>query len=245
LPLRDQQPLARLNQRIDAGSEAFVIDRRRNVLRGIKDLERQCLLAIPELDASIAVGDDVDLLPAQGITGRPAGLDDVALASEGDHEILGEAAAMVDGTQARQFLAASGKGQVSVFGVLCLDREAGVVLGKVPRQLGIGRFDVGDARQAHRLDQAILQGLKQSFHPSLGLWGERLEGGDPQGAGGPLKLGGLGIFRVVLGKDAVAVAVEGDRALVKPDVLLQQGKRLGCSPPARSAPTSPGWWHRR
>jgi hypothetical protein len=45
--------------------------------------------------------------------------------------------------------------------------------------------------------------------------------GNAQGAGGSLKLGGFGIFRVVFGKDAVAVAVEGDRTALEADVLFQ------------------------
>ena len=60
--------LARLDQGIEAGSEAFVIDRRGNVLRGVEDLERQSLLAMHQLDASIAVGEHIDGLPAQGIS---------------------------------------------------------------------------------------------------------------------------------------------------------------------------------
>jgi hypothetical protein len=44
---------------------------------------------------------------------------------------------MVDGTQACQFLAASGKGQVRIVRLLGRNRKAGVVLGKVFQQPGI------------------------------------------------------------------------------------------------------------
>ena len=84
-----------------------------------------------------------------------------------------------------------------------------VVGSKVLGQPCFGRFNVVDGRQPHGLAHAVLQRLKQAPNPAFGLGTSCLNGLDAQLQQSALKLGRLGIFWVVCGEDAVAVAVQG------------------------------------
>lgn len=90
--------------------------------------------------------------------------------------------------------------------------EPFVVIGQIGLQEGIGRLDVVDTGQPHGFDQPVLQSLEQPLDPPLRLRRQRLDGDDAQAGCGALELRRFGIFRIVLGKDAVPVAVERCRA---------------------------------
>ena len=78
-----------------------------------------------------------------------------------------------------------------------------------------------DARQPRRLDQSVLQGLKGPLHAPLGLWREGEDGLDVERPQRALELGWRGVFRVVLAKDAVPIAVDGHGTAESRDVAAQ------------------------
>ena len=82
------------------------------------------------------------------------------------------------------------------------DGEAGIVCRQSNPQESIGG---ADPCQWQRLDQPVLQGLKQSRNPPFGLRRQGLNPGDPQGIQSTLDLRRRFVLGIMIGEDAVPV----------------------------------------
>lgn len=154
------------------------------------------------------MNDGGDVGAAQRIARCALRAHDIALPPEGEHQVLGELSAVVHGTAARQLLGLALVGKMRLLRLCRSHRKAGIVLGEVRLEEHVGAGHVADPGQAHRFHQAILQGLKEALGASLG----RLNPGNAQRGQGALELCRCLVLQVVLGEDAVPVAVERRRA---------------------------------
>lgn len=76
--------------------------------------------------------------------------------------------------------------------------------------------------EAQFLDQAVLQGLMRSFDPAFGLRGVCVDRGNVQGLQGASELGALPVpVRVIDAEDTVLIGIDGQRAALLGEVVLQ------------------------
>ena len=137
------------------------------------------------LALNVLADGDADIV--QGVSGA-IGLDLVDHVFELEGEVFRNGAGLLPGKDLVEVLMSQDR-TVSIQGGTRLEGKAGIEVGHELRQIEVALEPIGNAAQAHFLDQPVLQGLIDPFHPALRLGCVGAQDGDLQALHGPSELG--------------------------------------------------------
>ncbi len=184
---------------------------------------RQRFILVKQGDVARCIFADSHLGIAHGI-GWAFGLDLVDDLLELHSQIFRECARFLPGQDARKIILGS-EWAVGVVLADGFDAKAAVEVVDEFRQVGIARFQAGDAAQAHLLDQPVLQGLVGALDASFRLRGIGADDLDLEFPHGAPELGQV-VSITAVGyidpKDAVFIAVEGYRLAIALKISLRR-----------------------